>query len=272
MNYLVQISLTFLFIITSFNLKGQNTEPSVKREISLGIGMSIVGINDNRYSALTYRSLVPTYQLGYKKTTPSTRQEYRLGFTAHSRTNKDRLLSLRFMRPSFSYSLEKKVGDSWIGGYINHNTLLTYPSSNTGHFNNSPLSYTIANSIGPKISWSKGLNVNNAERFMIDASAETALINYVIRPAYGHPYPSKFLESGTFTPTREGMTGPFLKSGKFMTIDKFQSFRIVLGLSYFVNNNITVGVNFQFENSSINDLNVSSISNQEVLLSLRYQY
>jgi len=210
------------------------------RSLTIGVGWSLQTIKDSRLSALTYRSRQPTYHIGWRKQTSSTRQELDLTFSMKSSVKSERILDLRFFKPSFSYSLEKRVNDAWIGGFFNTTTFLTFPSSRTGHFSNNPVSYTMTNSIGPKMSWGRSWEVNDVERFRLMTSAETSLLSYVVRPAYGHPYPERFLQSGTFTPTREGMAGPLLRSGKLMSINKFQSFKVVFSLSYFMSDELAV--------------------------------
>lgn len=261
------------FSICSLTLGiSQETNIGVQREITVGVGMSLVGIKDNRVSALKYRAWTPSYMIGFKKRDARTKQEFLLSFSMDGKNDTDRLLNLRFIKPSFSYSFEKKVNDFWVGGVFNHNTLLTFPSSNTGHFNNNPISYTIANSFGPKISWLKGIQVEGADRYLIESSVETSLLNYVIRPSYAHPYPEKFLRSGTFTPTKEGMALPLLRSGKVFSVGKYQTFKVVLGLSYFISDRIKVGMNFNFDYARTADINTSSISSKDILFQLSYQY
>lgn len=272
MKYITKLTIAFLLIIFTCTVYGQENINSQRRSITIKAGLSFNGIKDNRISALKYNSMTPTYGIAFTKWTNTTRQEFDLAFTMHSKVDRSRLLSLKFMRPYFTYSLQKKVNNIWIGGFFNHNTLLTYPSSRTGHFGNNPISYTLANSIGPKISWSNGFDLNNDRKLNITSSLETAVLSYVVRPAFGHPYPDQFLESGDFTPTRKGMAGALVKSGKLMTINKFQSIRLVIGLSYLLSDHVGIGLNLNLDYQRTNDINTSSITTKDVLLSLSYQY
>lgn len=272
MKFTTKIIFSFILVLFSIQVEGQELIHQKGRSITINAGLSFNGIKDNRFSAINYKSMTPTYGLVFRKWTNNTRQEFDLRFSMHTQVDQSRLLSLKFMRPYFSYSLQKRVKDTWVGGFINHNTLLTYPSSRTGHFGNNPISYTIANSIGPKVTWSNGFNFPNDQKINITSSLETALLSYVIRPAFGHPYPERFLESGDFTPTRKGMAGALLKSGKVMTVNKFQSIRLVFGLSYFLNDNVGIGLNVNLDYQRTNDVNTSSLMTKDLIFSLSYQY
>ncbi len=240
-----------------------------RKELTIGIGISKVSILDNRYSAKTFSFIQPSYHIGYKWQNNDTRQSIVLDFKMNQKYDKTKILDLSFIMPTMGYSLQKRSGDLWIGGSIKSATILNFPRSKTGHFNNSPISYTFANSIGPKISYTY---TPEDSRFSIDTDVETAFLGYVIRPAYGHPYPSRFLDSGRFTPTREGMTGPLLGSGKIMTLGKFNSIKLVLGLSYMVNDNIKFGLNMTVDHISVSDINQLSSTSADILFTTSYVY
>ncbi|MBP6569605.1 MAG: hypothetical protein KA270_20685, partial [Saprospiraceae bacterium] len=70
---------------------------------------------------------------------------------------------------------------------------------------------------------------------------------YLIQPIYGHPYPGKYLEEGTFDPTRAGMTIPMLKSGKVVSISRYKGLRVELGIFYYASDRFKIGASYQGE-------------------------
>jgi len=179
------------------------------------------------------------------------------------------LLSLMTIRPEIYYSYERKVKDGiWLGGFFDNNTLLNFPTNTSSVFNSNPISYTIAQSIGPRVSYLKSLDNN---KINLRTSAQVSLLSYVVQPAFGHPYPSQFLEEGKFNPTREGMAWPLTKSGKIATVNKFNSFRVELGFFYHINNSLKIGVDYNLNIQYANTRGKSTyISNHDIFLGATY--
>ncbi len=275
-NYDMRYSITFLGIfIFSLIIQDLSAQESLQsyKELTIGAGIGLVNITDSRMSAISYSSVQPTYHLGYKSQSEKTVQEFQFDFTLNQKRSSSRLLDLNFTKPSFSYSLEKKVQGIWLGGVFNSTTLLTSPLTRTGHFNNNPISYTIANSIGPKISLRKAFMTESGKsRYELNTTLEAALLGYVIRPGFGHPYPEQYLESGIFSPTKAGMAGPLLKSGKVLSIGKFQSFKVVIGLSYHVSDNFKLGARLNLDYHSVSSNQPASMMATDLLVTASYIY
>lgn len=263
------IILTSLLAFSAQVGRTQENFPTNRKELTLGIGFSKMSLYDNRYSAQTFSSTQPSYHFSYKWQREDTRQEIAVDFAMDMKFDRSKILDLTFIKPTMRYSLQKRSNDLWIGGVVSTATLLNFPRSRTGHFNNSPISYTFANSMGPKVSYN--LSPDDS-RFSIEADLEAALLGYVVRPAYGHPYPTKFLESGTFTPTRAGMTSSLIRGGKLMTIGKFNSINLVLGFSYMIGDHVKLGVHVNVNHLSVYDVNQLSSTSTDVLFTTSYIY
>lgn len=268
----MKYSIIILTVLLALSAQVGRTQENFlinRKELTLGIGFSKMSLYDNRYSAQTFSFTQPSYHFSYKWQKDNTRQEIAVDLAMNMKFDRSEILDLTFIKPTMRYSLQKKTDDLWIGGVMNSATLLNFPRSRTGHFNNSPISYTFANSIGPKVSYA--LSPEDS-RFSVEADLEAALLGYVVRPAYGHPYPTKFLESGTFTPTREGMASSIIRSGKIMTIGKYNSINLVLGLSYIVGDHVKLGVHLNVNHLSVYDVNQLSSTSTDVLFTTSYIY
>ncbi len=273
MKYVKTILALSLYMSAVQNMQAQESSAKEsQKEWSIGIGMSLVARQDDRVSALTYKSWQPVYHMGWQKTTVSTRQTLDSRFTKNLSGDRNRILNLRFVHPDVVYSLEKKVGDVWIGGVFNSATMLSFPSSTTNHFENVPINYTISNTLGIKVSYENDVALSNGDALSLGASAEASLLGYVIRPAYGHPYPDQFLESGTFSPTRSKMTGPLLRSGKIRSLGSYQSFRLQFGISYIFNERVSISLNVRLSTEQIQDVNRATWTAQDMLLKVGYIY
>jgi|GEM_PF-1995527 len=264
------ITIIILFFFSVISLRGQETVNPITHEIKLQAGLSNVLIKDERLSANAKKSWASTFRIEYNKIDNTSKQEFAVSYTYRSKFDSEQLMDLTYHRPSFTYAYERRVGDSFVGGYFENSVLITLPRSKSGMFNNNPVSYSMFTSIGPKVSYASTLGQNN--KVTITGSAQAALLNYNVRPAYGHPYPEKFLETGVFSPTRRGMAGPLMKSGKIQTIDKHQSFRLKLGAYYFVSEHIKVGLDVQFDYVHNNTLDHSTFQSTDILLGVGYVY
>lgn len=258
-----------LFVILQSGF-GQEMTRFKGNEIGITIGISQLGIQDDRISAISKSGKAPVFGINYKSISPKTKQEWSISFMMANHIGDDQLLTAKVIRPNVSYSYERKIKQIWFGGFFDSSTILHFPRTNTRHFENNPISYTISQSLGPKISMNQNFGNNNQWEF--GTAAQFSLLNYVIRPAYGHPYPEKYVESGTFHPTRRNMTGPLLRSGKLHSFDKFQSFKVVFGISYFLSDQIKVSIRYQISQLKTKDLQQSKFSTQEILFGINYHY
>ncbi len=265
------VAFSFSILISTSLLSQEGIKP--RRQISVGAGMSLSSIKDQRLSAKTQKQWSPIYEINYLKETEHDRQEVNFEFSLFFRAKSDDLFGYSFIRPNVSYSYQRNIArHHWMGVFISTNTLLSFPKTSSGIYNNNPISYTIASSIGPKYSWGTELSTPNGKPLNVTASAEAALLSYVIRPAYAHPYPTQYLKEGVFSPTQRGMAGPLIRSGRLQTISAHQSFKVKFGISYFLTNGISVAVHYQMDYYHNQTHVSSSFLNQDVSVRLSYHY
>ena len=266
----IYIFINTLLTLSSLSLVGQEINPT-NNEIRLSVGISDMTILDRRLSASAKSYKAPVFGLTAIRTSQEFRHQFNFKYALKTKGANEGLLNFTFHRPEFYYSLQKKSGDIWIGGHINFNTLLTFPSTSTGLFGNSPISYTIASGIGPSISYGTG-SLFGQEKLSFQSDLNVSLLSYVIRPEQGHPYPAEFLEPGVFTPTRAGMAGSLLRSGTIKTIDKYQSIRINFGIFYAVSSSFRVGMNARVDYNNDINLKSSKYSSVDYMVSASYLY
>jgi len=264
----------YIILLSLFGLFKSSYSQEINRtsfkEIGFKIGIAHLGIQDDRFSARSKSGWTPSYEINFKKIKEHSKQEWNFGFLFAHNLGNDALLHAKLIRPNITYSYERKFNQMWIGGFFNSSTILHFPRTNTRHFENNPISYTISKSIGPKISLNR--NIDHDHRWSFDGEAQISLLSYVVRPAYGHPYPEKYLQSGTFHPTRRNMTTPLMKSGKIHSIDKLQSFKIVLQISYLISDHTKISVNYRVDYLSTTNQQQSQFSSQEILLGINFIY
>lgn len=248
----------FLTVCFSSLFGQEESVPVNTKELTIRIGFSNSTVKDKRMSAIGYSSWSPKYDLAYTKINDKRISEIRFQFS-YMKSRNGGLLGLNSIRPNVNYSYQRKIKEGiWLGGFLENNTLLNFPSTRTGHFNNNPISYTISQSIGPRITYMKNWKPNEKNRFEMRTSAQTSLLAYTIQPAWAHPYPTQFLKEGTFSPDRGGMAWPIIKSGKLATPKTYRTMRFEFGLYYYVNDSFRVGVDYQAE------LNYSNTRGKEV--------
>jgi len=270
MNRIYTFISTFLILSCYIPVAGQESNPS-NNEISLSVGISDMTILDRRLSGSAKSYRVPVFGLITIRSNEDFRHEFNFKYSLKVKEASTDLLNYNFHRPEFYYSLQKNSGGVWIGGHINFNTLLTFPTGSSRLFGNNPISYTIASGLGPSISYNSDA-LFGQDRLSFQSNVNVSLLNYVIRPEQGHPYPDEFLEPGVFTPTREGMAGPLLRSGTVKTIDKYQSIRINLGVFYAVSSSFRLGINAQVAYNNDSSLKSSKYSSVDYVLSASYLY
>ncbi|MBK6564819.1 MAG: hypothetical protein IPG18_06400 [Saprospiraceae bacterium] len=264
------IILTFIF---THQIKAQNEilyEP-LGKEIGIRVGISKTRLQDRRLSAKTFYNWSPKYgiQIGNRKTNNQSRT--RIDFTYIKGHKKDKSFTINSILSQVNYSFQYQAADGlWIGGFFNNFTLINFPKSFAmAMFTNNIISYTMIQSIGPGLGFYPSKKNNSA----FVGNIEIPLLGYVVQPIYGHPYPENFLKEGTFNPTREGMTIPMLKSGKFLSLPKFSSIKLEVGLFYYPNPDYKLGIEIQGEmvNANANGKSVRILSN-DVILSAGYIY
>jgi hypothetical protein len=245
---MTRIALFIFFIIVTISSvhTQQLTDNTLNfKEITFHVGISRSSLVDKRMSLREKRQFSTIYGLNFTTVKTKSRQQLNVLFTSFKSQTNASQLGLNFIHPTINYSYERKLRNNyWFGGSFDSNVLLTFPNTDTGFFVNNPISYTMAYSLSPKISWNHQTSVKSKDVFL-NSSAEVALLTYLIRPAFGHPYPEKFLEEGTFSPTRSNIALPLLRSGKIKSVHNFQSIKIKLGVQLFLTDSVGIGVHFQ---------------------------
>ena len=150
------------------------------------------------------------------------------------------------------YSYQRNLKNNWIGGYFHSSTLLNFPKNTQKLFGNNPISYTIVQSLGFAANRTENLFEKNNHRLEVSAGGKIALLNHVIRPAYGHPYPEHFLQEDVFNPTQEGLGSSIFKSGKIQSLDKYQNIKLALEFNYIYRKHLKIGIQYQGNFQKIN--------------------
>ncbi len=269
--YIKQTILTIAVLIAGSYFLVAQENSNRQREIGLTFGFSKIRSFESRYAANVKSFNAPTFGFYSRIYTENLRQDFVLNYTLKSKVEPGRILDYRMHRPDFYYSLQRKTSFGWFGGHINFSTLLTFPAIRSGHFNNAPISYTMAASLGPSVSVDRNIG-GEGSNWSITSDVHASLINYVIRPGYAHPYPEDFLESGVFAPTREGMASRLLTSGTIRTIDKYQSIKVRLGIYYLIGSKIKMGIVSTMDYVNYNDQKPMSFLNNTVSVSASYIY
>lgn len=263
--------LLFLFLLSGIQLNAQDVLSGIHQTNSLnvGFGFSFGKVKDKRISNRSFGNWAPKFTLGYVQANDRRISQIELQFSNYKERGNP-LLNLNFIMSGIYYSYQRKVQDYvWIGGFFDHNTLLNFPRATTWLFNNNPVSYTLAQSIGPKISYGRHFDGSLESGI----SAQTALLAYVVRPIFGHPYPSKFMDEKVFNPQLSGLAGPLLRSGKIKTLNAFRNLRLKFGLTYHLSNSIGLSLNYDVDMLYTNASGKSSsFSAQDLLLRVSYKH
>lgn len=255
-------------LVSSIILTGQ--ENSQTNEFTLRVGLSRTAIKDARISAVTQKAWSPKYGMSYRKANAKRISQIDFDFT-YANSQNGTLLSLTSIIPKVNYSYSRKMDNGlWLGGFIDHTTLLNLPKTRTSLYNNNTISYLLTASIGPSISYDQSA-LFGVDKLSLRTDAQAPLLSYVIQPEFGHPYPSKYLEQDTFSPTRDGLAGPLLKSGRVVTLNKFRSMNISFSFQYLVNDNIGLSLNFNSQLLYANTTNKPlSLNSQDILFGATY--
>lgn len=272
----MKIFTTIICIISlSFctqELSAQDAANFKQEEIGLHLNWRITQFTDARLSARKFQAGAWSFGTIYRKETAKKREALIFTFSRSSTLDPKGLLKINLISPQVQYSHQRKAGNLWIGGFIDSYSLLKFPQAAAGTFNNNPISYTISKSIGPMISREFVLRETEDNRFFTIPSLQMGVLNYVIRPAYGHPYPDEYLTEEHFSPTRRGMAGPLLRSGKLKLPHKYQMIRFSLGLFYQIQSRYKIGLNYEFYFQRDGGIHSSHTMNHDLGLSATYLY
>ncbi len=67
---------------------------------------------------------------------------------------------------------------------------------------------------------------------MLITALQCPLVSYLMRPAFGIPYPENYLQEGVYNPKDKGIAVPFVTSGKLTSFDQFFRVQSNLALTY----------------------------------------
>ncbi|MEN0049861.1 MAG: hypothetical protein AAF806_22560 [Bacteroidota bacterium] len=223
----------FIVILLFFTEQGYcqiNTFPT--KGISLSYALTQESFKDER---LTFRNRVEDgfiTTISYFQVSERNLHRIDLGFGKNRINRNHRAATIINLRPQLTYTFQRKFIDWYVGGTMNIGSLLSFPNSNRWAGNNT-ISYTIWSSLGISGRYQKPFELKN-QRFHVVADFHFPLLSYLIRPTYGLPYPSNYLEDGTFDFQRQNLTSALLRSGKIRSLDQFQYLETRLGLSTFL--------------------------------------
>lgn len=248
-----KVIITALFFNIGFmnSIFGQSDASQIPygKEIGLRIGISKTKVQDQRLSARSFSNWSPKYGLVFGSKKENRWSQNIIDFTYVKGNKKDPYFTIHSFIISSTYSYQRKVGEGlWLGGFTKHHTVLNFPKSlYSSIFTNNTISYTISQSIGPKISYTSTPASPNENTLAGVTSFQTPILAYLIQPIYGHPYPEKYLKEGTFQPTRAGMAWPMIASGKLESLSKYSSFQLELGVFYYISDRFKIGATYEGE-------------------------
>ncbi len=244
-------AIFLLFFFMSSYLIAQETSNSLHREIGFQVGFGINTIQEQRFFAHKKHYLAPIYGIVHNKWDAQKRTSLSMRFSATNGLDNSTIW-YKMVHPDVTYSYQRNIKGTWIGGYWRHSTLLLFPKGAIkGNFNNNTISYTMSNHLGVAVDRSFTLQENEQNRLNLDLGARMSVLSHVIRPAFAHPYPEHYLQEGVFHPTRRGMASSILKSGKLGTWNKYGSMNFVVGLSYYHNDKVKFNLQYNYSNQAV---------------------
>ncbi len=219
------------------------------KEVGLRIGITKTNIQDQRLSAKSFTNWSPKYGVVFGSKKENSWSHNIIDFTYVTGHKKDPYFTINSIIISATYSYQRKVSEGfWMGGFTKHHTILNFPKSVYGSiFTNNAISYTISQSIGPKISYAPTSLTAENKTISGLSSLQFPILAYLIQPIYGHPYPEQYLREGTFCPTRSGMAWPMVKSGKLVSLARYKSIQLELGIFYYISDRFKIGVAYEGE-------------------------
>ncbi|MEL7221526.1 MAG: hypothetical protein AAGJ93_09420 [Bacteroidota bacterium] len=262
-----------LNILSTPGLNAQ-TDGDLNKQKMIGLKLSLLRntMQDSRLSARSFTKFSPGFGIRHERQTSKHWHSLDIDFARLKNRSQQESLGLTSIVGSVQHSYRWKVGQLWIGSNTQHSTVLNFPSEkHTDFFRNSPISYTIAQSIGPSIGYQQTLG--RTEQFGLRVTTDLDLWSYLIQPIQGHPYPSRFLQPDVFTPTRANMAGPLVKSGRLSGPKRFRNLRIQVGLFYQPTDHFRLDLGLVYEQSYAN-ANHKAVRwhNQQLSLTGSYVY
>lgn len=241
------LSIIFLFVLSYGSVMAQPTTRSGK-QLSVGAGLGYLTVKDISSSPLRYAGLGPALQVGYEHNQKKSFQRVLLNAQAGGIQN-----GVRRQSGIMAYKAQLAYARFWV---INPGSRTSWALGGSadvwanarmfGNRENNPISYEAGSAlnVGARISRSF------TSRFSrLNASFQVLLpaVAYVIRPAYGVPYPEAFLQDGVFNHQDEGLIGPMLTSGKVENITTFFRMQTTTALTYSLSGAKAIRVSYGWE-------------------------
>jgi hypothetical protein len=178
------------------------------------------------------------------------KQSIDVSFGKNFRSLKNNLVIFNFLKPTIVYTFQRKVNNFFLGGFADIGALLAFPRGWTG---DNAIAYTLWTSLGVSAEYYKAISSKKESAFFL--KLRFPLISYVVRPAYGFPYPEKFIRDGTFDFQRQNMGKYILTSGKITSLHKFQNILFDLGyLLHITKKRHQVGLTYTLEYLRYNEV------------------
>ncbi|AKD53913.1 hypothetical protein [Spirosoma radiotolerans] len=260
-------SIIFLLVLGYSSVMAQQTTRSDK-QLLLGGGFGYMTIKDLSSSPLRYSGMGGTVQLGYETSRPKSFQRVLLTVQAGGVQN-----GIRRQSGLSAYKAQLAYHHYWV---INPQARTRWALGGSaevwgnarlfGARENNPVSYDA----GSAISIGTRANHSFSGRFSrLAASFQLSIpvVAYVIRPAYGVPYPEAFLKNGVFNHQDEGLVGPMLTSGKLKTIDGFFRTQTTTSLTYSFAKAKSIRLSYNWEYYHIPSTLPVSQGNQSLIVS-----
>lgn len=225
----------------------QDVNPQLhERELSVQIGITRTTVQDGRLSATAVRKWSPKYGLTLHSQQAESRSRLELSFSRARKAKADDFFAISSIIGQASFThLRHAGGGTWVGGSTRHLTLINMPISRAKFFGNNPISYTVAQSLGPALAYSHPSGTG--EPLRADATLDLPLLAYVVQPIFGHPYPARYMREGVFSPTRSGIGPAVATSGKVVGPKRYRNLRLRIGISYDVSPSFRVGMAYHNE-------------------------
>ncbi|MBC3787169.1 hypothetical protein [Spirosoma utsteinense] len=260
-------SIILLSVLGYSRAVAQQTD-SADKQLLIGAGFGYMTIKDLSSSPLRYSGMGATVRLGYEYNQPKSVQRVLFSVQAGGLQNGIRKQSgVSAYKAQLAYSqywvLNSRPRTSWaLGGRAD-------VWANARLFNtreNNPVSYDA----GTAISIGTQANHSFSGRFSRLAASfqlSVPVVAYVIRPAYGVPYPEAFLQDGVFNHQDQGLTGPLVSSGRVRSTGDFFRLQTTTSLTYSFSNTKTIRLSYDWEYYSIPSNLPVSQGNQSLTVS-----
>ena len=191
-----------LMLLVANQIISQESPFTDRKTVGIQFGFSHYKIQDSRLSSKAKRYILPRAGFIFSKANAERREELLISYTGNMKPLETQNLWFKIINTDVFYTYQRKSGNTWLGGYFHSSALLNFPRNSIRNtFGNNPISYTINQGLGLAINREETLWSKNEQAISVTASSKVALLNYLIRPAYGaHPYPEHFLQEPYFNP------------------------------------------------------------------------